>query len=297
VSDQRSRYELNGPRVGALLGWLLALGGVAFGCTGKDGDPPPDGCMDSICGPSSGGDGATGQGGSGAGKGGKGGSSGNTGGKSGSGGGDTGGSGGASGGSGGASGGSGGSKAGSGGSGGATGGSGGSGGSTGGSSSGTGGSCSGDECGPLAELDLEFYKCNVEPIFDRGCSMQACHGDLERPFRMFARGRLRNDEPYMFDGCLRNGTTNLNEMGTGTVMCEGSEPHTETEWQLNFESARSFMRQDMSPDDSELLSQPTVGGLPHVGVHPFVKDDESYTMVRRWLSGETLGTTCDPGFN
>jgi hypothetical protein len=296
VSDQRSRYELNGPRVGVLLGCLLALGGVAFGCTGKEGDPPPDGCMDSICGPSSGGNGATGQGGSSAGKGGKGGSSGNTGGKAGTGGGDSGGTGGASGGSGGASGGSGGSKAGSGGSGGSTGGSGGSGGSAGGSS-GTGGSCTGEDCGPIAELDLEFYKCNVEPIFDRGCSMQACHGDLERPFRMFARGRLRNDEPYMFDGCLRNGTTNLNEMGTGTVMCEGSDPHTETEWQLNFESARSFMREDMSPDDSELLSQPTVGGLPHVGVHPFVKDDDSYTMVRRWLSGETLGTTCDPGYN
>jgi hypothetical protein len=290
-----SKYELHGPRASVVLAWLATFGGVAFGCTGKEGEPRPSGCQDSICGPSSGGSGASGGSASG-GTGGKG-----SGGRGGTGGGAGDGAGGATGGasgSGGATGGSAGSKSGSGGASGGTGGaSGGTGGSTGGSSgSGTAG-CSGDECGPVADLDLEFYKCNVEPIFDRTCSMMGCHGDNARPFRMFARGRLRNAEQFPFEGCLRNETVNLDEMGTGTVMCEGGEPHTETEWQLNFESARSFMREGMSPDDSELLQQPTVGGLPHVNVHPFRKDDESYTMVRRWLSGETLGTTCDTGFN
>jgi hypothetical protein len=142
---------------------------------------------------------------------------------------------------------------------------------------------------------MDFYKCNVEPIFDRSCSMLGCHGTEERPFRMYARGRLRNDE--MIPGvssCLRSGDVNLAEMGTATVMCEGWTPHTATEWQKNFDSANYFMREGMQPEDSELLAQATVGGLPHVGVHPFKAGDENYEMVKRWLSGEQLGSVCDP---
>ena len=50
------------------------------------------------------------------------------------------------------------------------------------------------------------------------------------------------------------------------------------------------------PDQSQLLTQATKGGLPHAGVHLFVKDDASYTMVKRWLSGEKLAA-CDPSPN
>jgi hypothetical protein len=32
-------------------------------------------------------------------------------------------------------------------------------------------------------------------------------------------------------------------------------------------------------------------------VHPFQKDDASYTLIHRWLSGEKLGRACNPEFN
>jgi len=150
---------------------------------------------------------------------------------------------------------------------------------------------------------MEFYKCNVEPIFDRSCAMLGCHGSESRPFRVYARGRLRNDEDLSVAenpaaaGCLRTGTENLAERGTANVMCEGWTRHTATEWQKNFDNASSFMRVNMDPEASELLTQATVGGRPHVGIHPLRKDDAKYDMIRRWLSGERLGTPCNPEFN
>jgi hypothetical protein len=298
--------------------WLLFP--AVFGCGAEPGDSKPDPCKNSICAPSGTGAGGTsgsaGAGGSLGGKGGAGGAGGASGSTSGSAG--DGANGGRGGGSGATGGGSSGGDAGA-GDGGSTAasanGGGGSAGTTGGSqgggaggASGTGGSagamtCQGEECGPIAELDMDFYQCNVEPIFDRSCAMLGCHGSEARPFRLFARGRLRHDEDLTTAmnpaaaGCIRSGTVNLAEKGTGTVMCEGWTRHTATEWQLNFESASSFMRVEMVPDESELLSQATEGGLPHVNVHPFQKNDESYTLVRRWLSGEKLGRACNPEFN
>src|SRR5262249_23131153 len=64
----------------------------------------------------------------------------------------------------------------------------------------------GDQCGTTAgkrpegrvmlpELDLDYYKCKVEPIFDRSCAMLGCHGtETGRAFKIYARGRLRHKE-------------------------------------------------------------------------------------------------------
>src|SRR4029077_19745773 len=51
--------------------------------------------------------------------------------------------------------------------------------------------------GPVAlpALDFNYYQCNVEPILDRGCAMMGCHGtERGRQLRLYARGRLRNDQ-------------------------------------------------------------------------------------------------------
>ena len=152
----------------------------------------------------------------------------------------------------------------------------------------------------LPSLDLEYYKCKIEPIFDRGCAMIGCHGtETGRAFRLYARGRLRNDEVVpTVPTCLRpTGPTNLNETGTATVMCEGRLPHTATEWQKNFNSARQFMVGLSQADDSELLQQPVVGGKAHAGVHLFKKTEADYQTIAKWLSGEKLGQVCDPGTN
>lgn len=147
----------------------------------------------------------------------------------------------------------------------------------------------------LPALDRNYFMCNVEPILDRGCAFFGCHGtDEGRPFRVYARGRLRNSELVdRVSSCLGTGTVNLQEAGSGTAMCEGWLPHTEAEWKKNFDSARSFMLGVAEPAQSELLAQPVVGGKPHVGVHLFREADADYQTLRAWLDGATL-PSCDP---
>lgn len=158
------------------------------------------------------------------------------------------------------------------------------------------------ETGPrtLPALDLEMYKCQVHPILQRGCSMLGCHGtETGRAYRLYARGRLRNDQIVNRTGtCIpATGTVNLAAVGTGTVMCEGWLPHTTEEWQKSFDSARSFMLDKAMPELSELMMQPTIGGPVHGGVKLWRRMDADYASVRNWLGGARLGTTCNTGTN
>ncbi len=150
---------------------------------------------------------------------------------------------------------------------------------------------------PLPALDMDYYKCKVEPIFDRGCAMMGCHGtapsDNTRAFRVFARGRRRNSE-QVTAMCLDSGMQNLDK-GDGTIMCYGWRAHTDAEWQANFDSARAFMLGLADPDQSDLLAQPVAGGKAHTGVHLWAsKTDPDYVTVKAWLAGAKLGTTCVP---
>jgi hypothetical protein len=156
--------------------------------------------------------------------------------------------------------------------------------------------------GPVAlpVLDKEMYKCRVHPILQRGCAQQGCHGtETGRALRIYARGRLRNSQTVNRTGtCIpANGTVNLDEEGTGTVMCEGWLPHTTEEWQKSFDSARSFMLDVTSADQSPLLAEPTVGGPAHAGIKMFRTTDVDYQTIKGWLAGDKLGTTCVTGKN
>jgi hypothetical protein len=158
------------------------------------------------------------------------------------------------------------------------------------------------ETGPrmLPALDLEMYKCQVHPIFQRGCSMLGCHGtETERAYRVYARGRLRNDQVVNRTGtCIpATGTVNLAAAGTGTVMCEGWLPHTAEEWKKSFDSARSFMLDETRAEVSDLLLQPTIGGPAHAGVKLWRRTDPDYLTVSGWLDGGRLGTPCATGNN
>jgi hypothetical protein len=163
--------------------------------------------------------------------------------------------------------------------------------------------------GPIAlpNLDLDFYKCKVEPIFDRGCALLGCHGtEIGRPFKLYARAKLRHSE--MVAGAptcpnsstlrdLSKSPTDMNGMdragGTGTAMCLGWSKHTDAEWQQNYDNARSFMVGLTNADDSDLLAQPVYGGKAHTGVHLFAKTDPQYQTIAQWLGGAKLGTVCD----
>jgi hypothetical protein len=153
----------------------------------------------------------------------------------------------------------------------------------------------------LPALDLEYFKCNVAPIFQRGCGQMACHGtDTEHAFRIYTRGRLRNKQMvFPVNSCLENPNVkvDLQIRGTGTVMCEGWSAHTPEEWKKNFDSSRSFMLGVANPDDSLLLREAAKGGLPHAQVKLFASGDPEYQTIRSWLGGATLGRTCNVGAN
>jgi len=146
----------------------------------------------------------------------------------------------------------------------------------------------------LPNLDMDFYKCKVEPILDRGCAMMGCHGTEQgRAYKLYARGRLRHSE--LVDGiCLDTGQKINLTAGNGTVMCYGWLPHTDTEWQSNYDNARFFMVGVSDPNQSELLMQPKVGGKAHAGVHIFKQGDADYATIASWLGGAKLGMVCDP---
>lgn len=152
----------------------------------------------------------------------------------------------------------------------------------------------------LPDLDLNFYKCNVEPIMNKKCSMLGCHGTEQgRALRLYSRGRLRITGETLTDSinaCLKQGMTFPSESCIGSIECRCYfEPHTATEWQRNFDSARGFALDAAGnpiadPDDSELIAQAIVGGKAHAGIHLFRQNDAEHQMLRRWLSGETLAT-------
>ncbi len=159
------------------------------------------------------------------------------------------------------------------------------------------------ESATLPALDLEYYKCNVEPIFDRGCSQLACHGtETGRSFRVYARGRLRiTGDTLIEPGCLNPGKMVPSENCIGSIECAcWTVPHTPNEWRRNYDAARSFALDSQgmplgagNEAQSELIAQPVVGGKPHAGVHLFTTGDADYQTLTSWLGGAQLGMTCN----
>lgn len=160
------------------------------------------------------------------------------------------------------------------------------------------------ETATLPALDLEYFKCNVQPILDHKCSQLGCHGtETDRALRNYARGRLRNAEMIAAGACGANNpptTIQLDQQCTGSL--EGpcrSCPHTATEWRRNYDSARGFaLDASLKPipagmeDTSELIAQPIVGGKAHANVHLFKSGDADHTTLKQWLGGAKLGMTC-----
>ena len=152
----------------------------------------------------------------------------------------------------------------------------------------------------LPALDFNYFQCNVEPIFARGCSQLGCHGTEEgRGLKLYSRCRLRvSGEIWYEPGCLSQGTPRNSEDCTGSIECVcWSIPHSPSEWRSNYDSARGFAVKDDGTlwdaadlGDSELLIQPVVGGKPHANVHLFTEGDADYTFIMNWLSGSTLGS-------
>ncbi len=160
----------------------------------------------------------------------------------------------------------------------------------------------------LPALNQAYFKCNVQPVLAKSCAMVGCHGTLAqtRPFRVFARGRQRNQEMAAFNpsmyGCGGGATVQveLSTQASGTASCNAKIRLTPTENSNNFDHARTLTIGLTTADSSELLTQPKSGpGTPtHVGVK-FFKDgsEPDYQTIRTWLDGGVLVGACPQGAN
>ncbi|MEP7122562.1 MAG: hypothetical protein ABJE95_16690 [Byssovorax sp.] len=159
------------------------------------------------------------------------------------------------------------------------------------------------ETATLPALDLNYFKCNVEPILDAKCSMMGCHGtEVGRALRVYSRGKLRdanvsNAPAQPPPTCPTDASL---AACTGTNDCHCAGPHAPEEWKRNFDAARGMML-DVNGNplpaaqaaNSDLIQQPVVGGKSHAGVHLFKTNDADYTTIKSWLSGSTL-LSCNP---
>lgn len=160
------------------------------------------------------------------------------------------------------------------------------------------------ESATLPALDFAYFQCNVEPIFDRKCSMLGCHGTEQgRALRVYARGRKRlSGEVLSNPACGAGSTPAENCDGSNACLCAAK--HTAAEWRRNFDAARGLTLDSLGKpilptkaDKCDLLAQPVVGGKDHAGVHLFVKDDAEYAIIKNWVTGAMLGQACEPGNN
>jgi hypothetical protein len=131
-----------------------------------------------------------------------------------------------------------------------------------------------DEARTEADLDEPYFRCNVQPILTRSCSMFACHGNGRRFFVIYARNRLR----LGIDG----------EAERASFLTDDEREH-------NFLAAQALVVPGQ-PDQSPLLMKPLdpiAGGWYHVGGdEPFhggdpfsTADDPDYQTLRAWAMG------------
>jgi hypothetical protein len=133
---------------------------------------------------------------------------------------------------------------------------------------------------PADNLDVAYFRCNVQPVVVARCAFFPCHGSATRPYRVFARQRMRLDKP----AAARN------------------DALSEDEEQANFDMARGFVRDPA--DLSLLLGKPLdsdAGGYFHRGKDLFGDedvfasvDDPGYQIIEAWIEGATDDAACEP---
>ena len=123
----------------------------------------------------------------------------------------------------------------------------------------------------LEPLDLDYYRCNVQPVLDRSCSFLDCHGDpgvMPRPFTVFSPSKLR-------------------ALGASAI----GSPLSDYELCMNFNGSRALATG--TAKNSLLLSKPLrpdQSGTFHVGGYPFSRESLEYACLIAWLQGETQPT-------
>jgi hypothetical protein len=113
----------------------------------------------------------------------------------------------------------------------------------------------------LPDADVASYQASVHPILEARCATLDCHGDLDRPLRLYAETGLRAAD------ALRG------------------QPITPAELDAN---ARALIAVDPAPDGrpSLVLTKPLAGTVKHIGGDQWDSTDEpQYLCVAGWLDG------------
>lgn len=149
----------------------------------------------------------------------------------------------------------------------------------------------------LPQLDLNYYKCKVEPILDKGCAMMGCHGSDSRGLRTYSRGRYRLAGDMVTAACGGAPQTKDLKDCIGSIECACYiAPHTTNEWRRNFDAARGLLLDTAGQplgdsDQSELIQQPMEGtGKAHAGYKLFKSSDPEHATLKAWLDKQTLAS-------
>ncbi len=169
-------------------------------------------------------------------------------------------------------------------------------------------SCTDSACSEsetLPDLDENYFRCFVEPIFDTSCSMAGCHSGRTplRAFRLYGRLATRwqaTSDPTYQEGKHGDGPLRLSgtEKCTQTNTCD-VDPLLPDEWSWNYDMARLFAASATSPAQSELVRQPLAsndGGLLHEGFDMFRSTaDVRYQTLLNWLNdnGGAVDVDCN----
>jgi hypothetical protein len=137
---------------------------------------------------------------------------------------------------------------------------------------------------PLRELDLSYFRCQVQPVLTASCAFLACHGNGERPLRIYAEQRFRKNVDWL----------------------DFEEPLSAEELDDNFRTVLGFIgvsgdRRDQGDLLSEKPLDVEAGGMYHGGRELYghgdvftSRDDSGYLSLRAFIEGESAADDCIP---
>jgi hypothetical protein len=121
---------------------------------------------------------------------------------------------------------------------------------------------------PLVTEDAAAYATYVQPILEARCATLDCHGNVERPLRLYAATGLRASDP------LRDHPLSADELGANVRALAAIDPGA-------------------APETSMIIGKPLVGGYAHEGGELWTRVDEPQVVcVRSWLAGAVDVASC-----
>ena len=134
---------------------------------------------------------------------------------------------------------------------------------------------------PQTTLDQHFFRCRVQPLLTKSCAFMDCHGNDERPLRIYAEQRFRLDVDWL----------------------DYETPITDAELDANFRVITGFTDADNA--SHSLLSEKPLdarfGGRYHRGRDLYGVDDvflsreeDDYKTLRSFAGGMSESSDCVP---